>query len=213
MGLGWIPWSAGWSKRPIETLTAEEILRNARYKEDGGLLRVDWDWSRVGHKQSLGMTNTILGNLTIDGNRLTVELNSAKRAKTIRKTIEKRLGDGVRFKLDEITPFRPQEAWEAARDPDGRGPASNESLMQNPEVQRVLAESMRSHWEGWPDMKIPALGNRTPREAIHTADGREAVEALLRDFERERAIQPEMNEFNRRGVQRVSELLGLAKKG
>ena len=85
--------------------------------------------------------------------------------------------------------------------------------MQNPEVQRVLAESMRSHWEGWVNMKIPALGNRTPREAVRPADGREAVEALLQDFERERGIQPEMNEFNRRGVQRVRELLGFPKNG
>jgi len=85
--------------------------------------------------------------------------------------------------------------------------------MQDPEVQRLLAESMRSHWEGWVNMKIPALGNRTPREAVRTADGREAVEALLQDFERGRAVQPELNELNRRGVQRVRELLGLPKRG
>ena len=166
------------------TESKEEILRNARYNEDGSLQRVEWDWSRPGHKQSPGMSNTILGNLTIDGGRLTVEVNSANRAKKIRKTIEKRLGAGVRFKLDEITPFRPQEVWEAAQDPDRLEPASHESLMQNPEVQRVLAETMRTHWEGWVDMEIPALGNRTPREAVRTADGREAVEALLLDFER-----------------------------
>ncbi len=72
---------------------------------------------------------------------------------------------------------------------------------------------MCSHWEGWVDMKIPALGLRTPREAMRTADGREAVEALLIDFERGKAIQPELDELNRRGVQRVRELLGLPKKG
>ena len=195
------------------TESKEEILRNARYNEDGGLQRVEWDWSRPGHKQSTGMSNTILGNLTIDQGRLTVQVNSANRAKKFRKTIEKRLGAAVRFKLDEITPFRPKEVWEAAQDPERRESSSNESLMQDPEVQRLLAESMRSHWEGWVDMKIPVLGNRTPREAVRTADGREAVEALLQDFERGRAVQPELNELNRRGVQRVRELLGLPKKG
>jgi len=174
---------------------------------------VDWDWSRLGHRHIAGMSNTVLGNLTIDGGRLTIQVNSAQRGKKIRKTIEKRLGAGVRFKMDEISPFRPQEAWKSAQDPNRRESSSNESLMQNLEVKQYLAESMRSHWEGWVDMKIPALGNRTPREAVRTADGREAVEALLQDFERERAIQPEMNELNRRGVQRVRELLGLAKKG
>ncbi len=195
------------------TESKEEIVRNAHYNEDGSLQRVEWDWSRPGHKQSPGMSNTILGNLKIDGSRFTVEVNSANRAKKIRKTIEKRLGTTVRFKLDEITPFRPQEVWESAQDPDRRESASDKFLIQNPEVQRALAESMRSHWEGWVDMKIPALGNRTPREAVRTADGREAVEALLIDFERGKAVQPELNEFNRRGVQRVRELLGLAKKG
>jgi hypothetical protein len=193
------------------TESEEEILRNARYK-DGSLQHVEWDWSRLGHKQSPGMSNTILGNLSIKGKKLTVQVNSAERAKKIRKTIERRLGTGVRFKIDEITPFRPQEALASAQARERQTPSSHESLMQNPEVQQYLAETMRSHWEGWVDMKIPALGHRTPREAMRTADGREAVEALLIDFERGKAIQPELDELNRRGVQRVRELLGLPKK-
>jgi hypothetical protein len=118
-------------------------------------------------------------------------VNSANRSKKFRKTIEKRLGAAVRFKLDEITPFRPKEVWEAAQEQERRESSSNESLMQDPKVQRILAESLRSHWEGWVDMKIPALGNRTPRKVVRTADGREAVEALLQDFEREKTIQKE----------------------
>jgi len=47
---------------------------------------------------------------------------------------------------------------------------------------------------------------------VRTADGREAVEALLIDFERGKAIQPELNELNQLGVQQVRELLGLSKK-
>jgi hypothetical protein len=62
-------------------------------------------------------------------------------------------------------------------------------------------------------MKIQVLGQRTPREAVRTADGREAVEALLIDFERGKAIQPELDELNRRGVHRVRELLSFPKKG
>ena len=141
---------------------------------------------------------------------MTVQVNSAQRATKIRKTIEKRLGAGVRFKVDEITPFRSREAWESAGERPSP-PPSQEALMKNPEVQQLLAETMRSHWEGWVDMKIPALGNRTPRETVRTADGREAVEALLKDFERNKVVQPELDELNRRGVQRVRELLGLSK--
>jgi hypothetical protein len=193
------------------TESEEEILRQARYNKEGRLQKADWDWSRLGHKQSPGMSNIVLGHLSIEGKKLTVQVNSAERAKKIRKTIEKRLSVGVRFKMDEITPFRPQEAWKSAQELERPAPSSLDSLMQNPEVQQYLAETMRSHWEGWVDMKIPALGQRTPREAVRTADGREAVEALLIDFERGKAIQPELNELNRRGVQRVRELLGLPK--
>ncbi len=195
------------------TESEEEILRNARYNKDIRLQKADWDWSRLGHKQSPGMSNTVLGHLSIEGRKLTVLVNSAERAKKIREIIEKRLSAGVRLKMDEITPFRPQEAWTAAQEPERQAPSSQEALMQNPEIQKVLAETMRSHWEGWVDMKIPALGQRTPREAVRTADGREAVEALLIDFERGKAIQPELNELNQRGVQRVRELLGQPKKG
>lgn len=194
------------------TESEEEIVRNARYNEDGSLQKVDWDWSRLGHKHSPGMSNTVLGHFSIEGRKLTVQVNSAERAKKIREIIEKRLGAGVRFKMDEISPFRPQEALASAQTKETKAPSSHESLMQNPEVQQYLAETMRAHWEGWVDLKIPALGQRTPREAMRTADGREAVEALLTGFERDKTIQPELDELNRRGVQRVRELLGLPKK-
>jgi hypothetical protein len=194
------------------TESKEEILGNALYNKDGSLKRVEWDWSRLGHKQSQRMSNTVLGNLSIDGKKLTVRVNSAERAKKIRKTIEKHLGAGVRFKMDEISPFRPQEALASAQESARQTQSSHKSLMHNPEVRQYLAETMRSHWEDWVDMKIPALGQRTPREAMRTADGREAVAALLLGFEREKDIQPELDELNRRGVQRVRELLGLPKK-
>jgi hypothetical protein len=164
------------------------------------------------HKQSPGMSNTVLGHLSIEGKKLVVQVNSVERTKKIKKIIEKRLGSGVRFKMDEIVPFRPQQALASAKEPEKKALSSLESLMQNPEIQQVLAETMQAHWEGWVDMKIPALRRRTPREAVRTADGREAVEALLIDFERGKAIQPELNELNQRGVQRVRELLDLPKK-
>jgi hypothetical protein len=65
------------------------------------------------------------------------------------------------------------------------------------------------HWESWVDQNIPALGGKTPRKAIKTADGREAVEALLQDAERDRGQDPFMAEANRNGTQRVRKLLGL----
>jgi hypothetical protein len=68
---------------------------------------------------------------------------------------------------------------------------------------------IQSHWEGWINQKIPALGGKTPKEAVKSADGREAVEALLRDAERDRGIDSFATEANRKGARRARELLGL----
>ena len=53
------------------------------------------------------------------------------------------------------------------------------------EVQAALSEHLRQHYRRWVDNKVPALGNRTPREAVRDADGREAVEALIAQIERD----------------------------
>jgi hypothetical protein len=59
------------------------------------------------------------------------------------------------------------------------------------------------------DQEIPALGGKTPREAVKTTDGREAVEALLKDAERGRGQDSFTAEVNRKGAQQASVMLGL----
>ena len=65
------------------------------------------------------------------------------------------------------------------------------------------------HWEGWVDLKLPALNNQAPRQAIKTSDGREAVEALLSEAERGRGIDEDLDALNREGVRKVREILRL----
>lgn len=43
---------------------------------------------------------------------------------------------------------------------------------------------MRQYYRDWLNLKIPALNNKTPMQAVKTRDGREMVDALLLDFER-----------------------------
>lgn len=50
------------------------------------------------------------------------------------------------------------------------------------ELQAIEAELARKHWDAWLDTKVPALGNRTPRQAAKTSSGRERLEALLADY-------------------------------
>jgi hypothetical protein len=91
-------------------------------------------------------------------------------------------------------------------------PIEHDELMQHPEVREKVSELILKHWEGWISQKIPALGGKTPKNAAKSADGREAVEALLRDAERDRGQDHFTADASRRGVRRTRELLGLNKQ-
>jgi hypothetical protein len=119
------------------------------------------------------------------------------------------LGDDAQFKVDEIQDFDAMMSRHAVGSAESIQSSEHEELMQHPEVQARVAEMFARHWESWVDEEIPALGEKTPREAVRTADGREAVEALLKDAERGRGQDAFTAEINRKGTQRVREMLGL----
>jgi hypothetical protein len=194
------------------TARANELLEAAKRDGAGRIIRIEFSWDRLGHKASPGMPNTVLGHILIDGHRLTAEVNSAQRAKTLRHEIDSRLGKRGQFKLDEIQDVRSMLSKPDARGHDQKHSAEHNELMQHPEVREHVSEVIGRHWDGWIDQKIPALGGKTPREAAKSADGREAVEALLNDAERDRGKDPFMVEANRKGANRVRQLLGLNKQ-
>lgn len=193
------------------TRKADELREEAERDDHGHILRAQITWERKGHKTVSGLSNTILGQIVIDGARLTAEVNSARRARTFRGKIEARLGTGARFRVEEIGNL---EKMMADQKPEGRAigrSAEHDALMQSPEVRQYMADMMRKHWEEWVDMEIPALGGKTPRKAVLTSDGAEAVEALLAHAERSGEDDPDMREMNREGARLVRELLGLRK--
>lgn len=190
------------------TMTPEELYADAERDEAGRIVRVEIPWDRLGHKNVSGMPNTILGRIVIDGRRLTAEVNSAERAQSLRREIEARLGDGVRFKVDEIQDLDAMMNRDATGSAVMSGSSDHEELLKHPEVQAQMAEIFGRQWESWVDERIPALGGKSPRNAVKTADGREAVDALLKDFERDRGQDPVMAEMNRKGIKRVRDILG-----
>ena len=191
------------------TATREELLSEAKRDKAGRITSIEISWDRLGHKLNAAMPNTVLGRIVIEGHRLTAEVNSAKRAETIRSAIASRLGDRARFKMDEIQDPRSMmnqpEAWKAGKKRSGK----HDDLMKHPEVRERLSEIIVKQWECWVDEKVPALGGKTPRKAVRTHDGREAVEALLRDAERDRGQDPFTLEANLKGTRKVRELIGL----
>lgn len=194
------------------TMKPKELCTDAKRNKAGRIIRVEFPWDRMGHKSSPGMPNTILGHIVIDGHRLTAEVNSAQRAEALRREIDVRLGDGAQFKVDEIQDLdsvMSRNSAETAGTGARKQSKEQEELMQLPEIQEQLAGIICKHWESWVDQNIPALGGKSPRDAVKTADGREAVEALLQDAVMNRGQDPFTAEANRKGSQRARELLGL----
>jgi hypothetical protein len=62
--------------------------------------------------------------------------------------------------------------------------------------------------ESWIAEKIPALGNKTPVQAVKTREGREMVESLLVQFERAAGVMGDVD-FELSLIRGVREKLGL----
>lgn len=192
------------------TDTADRLRSEAKLDAKGHILRVEIPWSRKGHKRSKALGNTLLGHLVIDGNTLTVEVNSAQRAEVAREKIERLMGNAAIYKTTEIRSFDAFAAERKATGPDSKTDAQDQNaLMQDPEVRRYVGEMLAAHWQGWVDQNIPALDGETPRQAVKTTDGRESVMALLLDAELHMAADPHMSEAGVNAINKVRRELGL----
>jgi hypothetical protein len=157
----------------------------------GILTEVEFHWTRPDGKGALSDSGTMLGVIRIVGNRLTAEVNSRRRADKLRGIIERKLGKGVTFRMAEVVPLETHMERVTTRSPRHRDPGLGQAeIAQLPEVRDALRKMMAAHYETWPDEKIPALGNVTPRQAARTSEGREKVEALLTQYERDDVRQP-----------------------
>jgi hypothetical protein len=187
--------------RPLATIGEEAHIDGETYDAAGAIVAAELTWIKAGNRQHKAWDNTILGNLRLDGSRLVVEVNSARRRDRIAKEIAKRLGSKATLVETKATDVRKElEKRRAGR--TGPAPAAPERE-RTPELEAIEAELARKHWEAWIDAKVPALGNRTPRQAAKTTRGRERLEALLCDYERsaERgpsALRVDVGELRRR---------------
>jgi len=146
------------------------LLAGAELDAGGALIRVEIPWHKLGNEKHKEWTNTVLGRIVIDGPSLMVEVNSQRRAETIRARIEQHLGAGARYLNTEI---ESPQAMLARHDTDadaGEDTAQENELAALPEVRESLTQMLRAHYQRWIDEPIPLLGNRTPRanEQFHS---------------------------------------------
>ncbi len=162
--------------------TEAELLAEASFDQRGELETVEIPWLGIGHEK-LPWEYTGLGQIRIEGRRMVAEVNSEARAEMFRAIADRRLPDGSRYLSTVVESV--DAALEAYREEHPEGPPETD-LDKNPEAQAVLKEHLRAHYRAWPDMRLPALNGKTPRQAMRTRDGREMVEALLQDLEQKR---------------------------
>jgi len=192
--------------------STDELLEEAERDSNGLLQSVEFPWLKKGNKLNKTRENTVLGHLKISGQTLVVEVNSAARAKKIREEIEKRLGSEATH-LSTRTEDQEQLLKRMRQDRVQRGPqpeTRKDGPNLDPETLRQIEAEMQKQVEGWVRQKVPALGGRTPLEAVKDAEGKEMVEALLRGWER-RIEEPGSSGVFRPDLNALRRLLNLPK--
>lgn len=186
----------------------EELLDNAELDADGTLRSVEIEWTKKGNRKFKTWENTILGRIRISGRSLIAEVNSQNRATRLRQEIEQRLGIlAVHQSTVTQTPedlMKDRELQKAA----GRSASEMRNMLLDPEVREQAETLMQKQVESWVYQKIPALGGRAPIEAVADPDGKEIVEGLLLDWERQNE-RPTSPETIRPDINAVRRLLNL----
>ena len=194
-------------------VTKEDLLEEAEMSPDGSLRSIEFAWLKKGNKMHPSWESTVLGHLKIFGKTLLVEVNSANRAKRIREEIEQHLGSQAIHVGTETE--SPEQMLKQAKQRKAQRGAEEEidgdDLMRDPEVRRQIEAEVQKQVEGWVRTKVPALGGRTPLQAVADPDGREMVEALLQGWERQNEV-PGPASIVRPDISALRRLLNLPEK-
>ncbi len=158
-------------------------------------------FSRPGNPMHASWDNTIVGRASFTGDRLMAETNSIQRADSLRRLIEQTAGPLVRHRARDV-----RGLGELLENPPERPSKPLPVPDQSPELQALMRDFLERHYDTWPDSHLPALGGRTPREAVESPRLRMRLVALLKDMERLEGTKPEPERFD---VGRLWRELGL----
>jgi len=166
----------------------EEAIRAIDHldRDDDDEARVTFRWWRPGNSMHKSWDNTTLGNVTITETEMTLETNSRERDQRLRALIDGALPGRLTL-IDTLA----KDANDRRSQPPKLVGAAKPVSQIPPEVEKALiAAMMERHYAGWPDIPLPALKGRTPRDAVKSAAGRREVDALLRTMEYQSAGGP-----------------------
>ncbi len=192
----------------------EELWEDADKDPSGKITKLDFPWLKKGNKANKSWDNTVWGHLTLEAHRLIVEVNSLKRAEVFKKLAAKLCGKLIRYKTTLIEPYEAKMKELEKRQSLGQedeDKAEQEDLKNHPEIRAQIQTMYQGHMENWVHDKLPALGGKTPTQAVKTPEGREKVENLLADFERSAGVMAD-KDFELSVLHKVRERLGLTRK-
>jgi len=117
------------------------------------------------------------GHIRLEGEQLFFECNSKARLESGRELLAGVAGSAIKHVRDEFT--SQQELKRRA----AQQPRAQKSEIPTEVQSGMITEILEMHYSKWPDMALPALRGKTPREAVQTEPGKRKVIALLRDIE------------------------------
>jgi uncharacterized protein (DUF2384 family) len=121
---------------------------------------------------------TVLGSVELKGRTLLVTVNSAERVAKVQALIDAAAGDLLKSPL---TTIRTVDQMRADQRRDEPSEATDEIP---PEIARqLMRDHLDKHYRETLDAPIPALGGKSPRQAVRTAAGREKVIEWLKMLE------------------------------
>lgn len=107
---------------------------------------------------------------------LEVFCRTPKLADEARSWLEALAGNVVRYKIREIVDPRSEKARESAK------PSPEAEIPK--EIQRqIIHQHLGKHYETWPETSLPALGGKSPLEAIKDKKRRQTVMELLKSID------------------------------
>lgn len=190
---------AHFSFRPEDRLAVLTKLRSMRNFEEGGEEegKIEFAWTVA--QKGKPLDNIIKGYIRVGKDFIETECNSKQRDVRLKKRLMSGIGEWIEYQDTSYTNIEDIE-------PEGHDPAEAQEsgavdLNALPEEARQqVIGILEQQYLGWADQKIPALNNRTPRQAVKREEGKKEVVALINDWEnsQERMPNPQFRfDFNR----------------
>ncbi|MCF7794597.1 MAG: SEC-C domain-containing protein [Candidatus Cloacimonetes bacterium] len=174
-------------------LTKEEFLERAEFDAEGNLYKIEFSW--LSPQKGNDIISSIYAYIQIEGNELVVSVNSDKRAKYARKKMKSLLGNNAKYKLTKTKPYENAKR-EFSQQPEIEPDPKMKEFEESPEFKELIDNFLENHWKNWINEKIPALGNITPKQALHNEIDKEKLITLLDKFERDdNKLDPKMKQI------------------